>query len=120
MMAFCTRALQLLNAFSPRYPAIGSLTFASSGRSINYADFPSCSSRFGIEVEFTTDKNILPSLKPCNGTPYYLNLHSGDVPHGWITGATGSGKSFFMSFLLQSAQKYQPLPSSRLGASYEM
>jgi predicted aldo/keto reductase-like oxidoreductase len=31
------------------------------------------------------------------------------VAHGLITGATGAGKSFLTSFLLQSAQKYHPL-----------
>jgi type IV secretion system protein VirB4 len=44
-----------------------------------------------------------------NSTPYYLNLHNGEVAHTLILGMTGSGKSYLSNFLLQNAQKYQPL-----------
>ena len=43
-----------------------------------------------------------------NSTPYFLNLHNGEVAHSLILGMTGSGKSYFANFLLQNAQKYQP------------
>lgn len=43
-----------------------------------------------------------------NNTPYFLNLHNGEVAHSLILGMTGSGKSYFANFLLQNAQKYQP------------
>jgi type IV secretion/conjugal transfer VirB4 family ATPase len=41
-------------------------------------------------------------------TPYFLNLHNGEVAHTLILGMTGSGKSYFCNFLLQNAQKYAP------------
>jgi type IV secretion system protein VirB4 len=44
-----------------------------------------------------------------NSTPYYLNLHNGEVAHTLVLGMTGSGKSYLCNFLLQNAQKYQPL-----------
>jgi type IV secretion system protein TrbE len=44
-----------------------------------------------------------------NSTPYYLNLHNGEVAHTLILGMTGSGKSYLCNFLLLNAQKYQPL-----------
>jgi type IV secretion system protein VirB4 len=44
-----------------------------------------------------------------NATPYYLNLHNGEVAHTLILGMTGSGKSFLCNFLLTNAQKYKPL-----------
>ena len=44
-----------------------------------------------------------------NDTPYFLNLHCGDVAHTLILGMTGSGKSYLCNFLLQNAQKYKPL-----------
>ncbi len=66
------------------------------------------------------DAEYLALLETQHATPYYLNLHSGDVAHTLILGATGSGKSFLTSFLLQSMQKYQPLTFIfDLGASYE-
>ena len=42
-------------------------------------------------------------------TPYHLALHVQDVGHMLILGATGSGKSFLLNFLLTHAQKYEPL-----------
>jgi type IV secretion system protein VirB4 len=49
-----------------------------------------------------------------------MNMHSGDVAHALMLGATGSGKSFATSFLLQSVQKYDPLTFIfDLGGSYE-
>ena len=48
-------------------------------------------------------------LETDNSTPYYLNLHNGEVAHTLILGMTGSGKSYLCSFLLQNAQKYAPL-----------
>ena len=41
-------------------------------------------------------------------TPYFWNLHEGDVGHTLIQGATGSGKSFLCAFLLTQAQQYDP------------
>src|SRR5579863_7531224 len=48
-------------------------------------------------------------LETDNSTPYYLNLHTGDVAHTLILGMSGSGKSYFCNFILQNAQKYAPL-----------
>ena len=48
-------------------------------------------------------------LETDNSTPYYLNLHNGEVAHTLILGMTGSGKSYFCNFILQNAQKYVPL-----------
>src|SRR5450432_3515434 len=47
-------------------------------------------------------------LETDNATPYYLNLHNGEVAHTLILGMTGSGKSFLCNFLLTNAQKYRP------------
>ena len=48
-------------------------------------------------------------LETDNSTPYFLNLHNGEVAHTLILGMTGSGKSYFCAFVLQNAQKYAPL-----------
>ena len=51
----------------------------------------------------------LAALETDNHTPYFLNLHNGEVAHTLILGMTGSGKSYLCNFLLQNAQKYAPL-----------
>jgi type IV secretion/conjugal transfer VirB4 family ATPase len=66
------------------------------------------------------EREYLAVLESTHGTPYYLNLHSGDVAHSLLLGATGSGKSFCLSTILQAAQKYEPLTFIfDLGSSYE-
>ena len=55
------------------------------------------------------DREYLAVLETDNATPYYLNLHNREVAHTLILGATGAGKSFLCTFLLQNAQKYEPL-----------
>lgn len=75
----------------------------------NYADLSflftilpgeTCNAHLGAEY--------LAVLETDNSTPYFLNLHNGEVAHTLILGMTGSGKSYFCNFLLQNAQKYAP------------
>ncbi len=62
----------------------------------------------------------LATLETRQGTSYFLNLHSGDVGHTLVLGATGSGKSFFLCFLLMQLQKYAPFTFIfDLGGSYK-
>jgi type IV secretion/conjugal transfer VirB4 family ATPase len=59
-------------------------------------------------------------LETDNHTPYFLNLHDGEVAHTLILGMTGSGKSYFCNFVLQNAQKYAPLTFIfDIGGSFE-
>jgi type IV secretion system protein VirB4 len=59
-------------------------------------------------------------LETDNQTPYFLNLHEGEVAHTLILGMTGSGKSYLCNFLLQNAQKYAPLTFVfDIGSSFE-
>jgi type IV secretion system protein VirB4 len=62
----------------------------------------------------------LATLETRQGTPYFLNLHEGDVGHGLVLGTTGSGKSFFLCFLVTQLQKYAPFTFIfDLGGSYK-
>jgi type IV secretion/conjugal transfer VirB4 family ATPase len=66
------------------------------------------------------EHEYLAVLESTHGTPYYFNLHCGDVAHVLMLGATGAGKSFCTCFILQSVQKYDPLTFIfDLGGSYE-
>ncbi len=52
-------------------------------------------------------------------TPYYYSAHAGDIAHTLVIGATGSGKSFLLNFLLAQARKYNPrVCILDLGGSY--
>jgi type IV secretion system protein TrbE len=78
--------------------------------SSNYADL---SFLFTILPGEKTNAHLgseyLAALETDNSTPYFLNLHNGEVAHTLILGMTGSGKSYFCNFILQNAQKYAPL-----------
>src|SRR6266567_8865915 len=55
------------------------------------------------------DAEYLAVLETDNRTPYFLNLHNGDLAHTLMLGMSGSGKSYCSCFLLQNAQKYDPM-----------
>lgn len=87
----------------------------------NYADL---SFLFALHTGEThnahLDQEYLAVLETNSATPYFLNLHYQDIAHTMILGATGSGKSFFLNFLITNLQKYQPLTYIfDLGGSYE-
>src|SRR5688572_14414886 len=64
--------------------------------------------------------NCLAVFETERQTPYHWNLHYGDVGHGLVLGATGSGKSFLLNFILTHAQQYDPVTFIfDLGGSYE-
>ncbi len=71
----------------------------------NYADL---SFLFTIDPGERTNPQLnseyLAVLETDNATPYFLNLHNGEVAHTLILGKTGSGKSFLCNFLLTNTQ----------------
>ena len=55
------------------------------------------------------EREYLAVLETDNATPYFLNLHNGEVAHTMIIGMTGSGQELPLNFLATNAQKYNPL-----------
>jgi type IV secretion system protein VirB4 len=112
----------LLNAFFATIPGNRQFNLRKQwALNSNYADL---SFFFSIDSGSAwnphLEREYLSVLESAHGTPYYLNIHSGDVAHTLLLGATGSGKSFTLSTTLQSAQKYDPLTFIfDLGGSYE-
>jgi type IV secretion system protein VirB4 len=74
----------------------------------------------GDKTNSHLNSEYLGVLETDNATPYFLNLHNGEVAHTLILGATGSGKSYLAAFLLQNVQKYAPLTYIfDIGGSFE-
>ena len=73
----------------------------------------------GSERSAHLRREPLATLETPWGTAYDYDLFSGDVGHTLILGATGSGKSFALNFLLVEALKYGPrVLILDLGGSY--
>jgi type IV secretion system protein VirB4 len=89
--------------------------------STNHADLsPLFTPHSGESVNATLGTEYLAALETDSRTPYFFNLHHQDIAHTLILGASGSGKSFFLSFLLTHLQKYEPCTFIfDLGGSYE-
>jgi type IV secretion system protein VirB4 len=67
-----------------------------------------------------SDRPCLAAFETEHQTPYFWNLHHGDVGHTLVLGATGSGKSFLLNFVITHAQKYEPVTVIfDLGGGYE-
>jgi type IV secretion system protein VirB4 len=112
----------LLNAFFATVPGNRQFNLRQQwALNSNYADLSFLFTvDSGSEWNRHLEREYLAVLESTHGTPYYLNLHSGDVAHTLLLGATGSGKSFMLSTTLQAAQKYDPLTFIfDLGGSYE-
>src|SRR5262249_28790563 len=73
----------------------------------NYADLSFLSTlQTGRAKNDYLGTEYLAILEGNAGIPYFLNLHHNDVAHTFVLGATGSGKSFLLNFLITHLQKY--------------
>ena len=111
----------LLNAFLAVLP--GNHAFNLRKMLVSSANYADLSLLFAPHIGEVRNAHLgneyLAVLETNHRTPYFFNLHSGDVAHALLLGMTGSGKSFTVSHLLTHAQKYRPLTYIfELGASY--
>ncbi len=118
----CEERYNLLNAFFATVPGNKQFNLRKQwALNSNYADLSFLFSiDSGSKWNAHLEREHLAVLETAHATPYYFNLHAGDVAHTLLLGATGSGKSFLLNFLLESLRKYSPLTFIfDLGASYE-
>jgi type IV secretion system protein VirB4 len=96
----------LLNAFFATVPGNRQFNLRKQwALNSNYADLSFLFSvDSGSQWNPHLEREYLAVLESVHGTPYYLNIHSGDVAHSLLLGATGSGKSFTLSSTLWSAR----------------
>jgi type IV secretion/conjugal transfer VirB4 family ATPase len=87
----------------------------------NYADLSLLFAQDGgAETNAHLGRESLAVVDTTQGTAYHLNLHVEDVGHTLVLGATGSGKSFLLNFLIAQLQRYSPRTLIfDLGGSYE-
>ena len=75
----------------------------------NYADL---SFLFTLDTGERTSAHLkrdaLAVFETRHQTPFFFNLHVDDVGHTVVLGATGSGKSFLLNFLVTQAEQYSP------------
>ena len=112
----------LLNAWLAVVPGNGAYNVrAMHLLNTNYADLSLLFAQdAGAETNTHLGREALAVLDSTQGTPYALNLHVEDVGHTLVLGATGSGKSFLLNFLVAHLQRYSPRTLIfDLGGSYE-
>ena len=112
----------LLNAWLAVLPGNGAYNVRSMHLlNTNYADLSLLFAQdAGAETNAHLGREALAVLDSTQGTPYHLNLHVEDVGHTLVLGATGSGKSFLLNFLIAHLQRYSPRTLIfDLGGSYD-
>ncbi|MDW5266995.1 MULTISPECIES: VirB4 family type IV secretion system protein [Acidobacteriaceae] len=112
----------LLNAFFATVPGNKQFNLRKQwALNSNYADLSFLFTvDTGSQWNAHLEREYAAVFESIHGTPYYMNLHAGDVAHTLLLGATGAGKSFTLASIIQALQKYGPLTFIfDVGGSYE-
>ncbi|CAN7219701.1 VirB4 family type IV secretion system protein [Phenylobacterium sp. LjRoot225] len=101
--------LALEPAFWAQFP--GNEAYAARKAQISTGAFASLASLHGFPIGRASDNHWGPAitvLETTSATPYFFNLHDGDLGNFTIIGPSGSGKTVVLNFLAAQAQKIRP------------
>jgi type IV secretion/conjugal transfer VirB4 family ATPase len=112
----------LLNAYLATLPANHAFNLRKMWiTNANYSDFAFLFAPYVGELRNAhLGTEYLTIFETNHRTPYFFNLHHSDIAHLFMLGATGSGKSFTLVFILTHLQKFIPFTYIfDLGGSYQ-
>ena len=101
--------LNLESAFWGQFP--GNADFIARKALVSTANLSSLISLHGFPIGVPAGGpwgEPITVLETTSSTPYFFNLHSGDLGNFTLIGPSGSGKTVVLNFLIAQAQKFHP------------
>ncbi|MEO0499589.1 MAG: VirB4 family type IV secretion/conjugal transfer ATPase, partial [Pseudomonadota bacterium] len=101
--------LNMEAAFWAQFP--GNADFIGRKAMVSTANFAGLASLHGFPIgnpEGSPWGEPITVLETTSSTPYFFNLHEGDLGNFTLIGPSGSGKTVILNFLIAQAQKFAP------------
>ena len=101
--------LNLESAFWGQFP--GNANFIARNALVSTANLSGLISLHGFPIGVPAGGpwgEPITVLETTSSTPYFFNLHSGDLGNFTLIGPSGSGKTVVLNFLIAQSQKFEP------------